>query len=106
MSLPRTGRSEARRASDRRRLIVAERQKVTRQIKRLRRHLASSSPADAGPVARELEDARIMLNYIVHYPSVAPFSGRGMADTAGRQERGQIHLPLPFDRQGQGPGAR
>lgn len=51
-------------------LTVQERQKLLRIIKRVKKSLAEEEPDSKAQkkLAKELKEARIMLNYVRHYP--------------------------------------
>ena len=50
--------------------MCEERQKATRAFKRLQKRLDASPPdtSDYNPLAKELQDAKIDLNYTIYYP--------------------------------------
>lgn len=45
-----------------------ERQKLVRRIKKLKKNLAAESGEEGETSATELQEARVLLNYVLHYP--------------------------------------
>ncbi|KAI5453290.1 18S rRNA maturation protein [Naganishia albida] len=92
-----------------------ERKKILRIIKRIQRQLKELEGADGGKgkekdnaqstreeLEKELEDARVMLNYVIHYPNTLKYvslfpaattNGKSKADEESEEQQAKLVLP-------------